>query len=124
MLESTATHKQKMAEMSKKPGKVLRKDGNPEGAFKNAAKVIERTYTAPYFAHNAMEPVNCFAHVTADKADIYGPDQAPNLLCKPLQRDWDCQKKRSRFDWRGWVVGSAKGHTGIIWLKLQLYHKS
>ena len=83
-LESTTAHRQKMAEMSKKPGKVLRKDGNPEAAFKNAAKVLERTYIAPYLAHNAMEPVNCFAHVTADKADIYGPDQAPEFTMQSL----------------------------------------
>ena len=83
-LESTTAHRQKMAEMSKKPGKVLRKDGNPEAAFKNAAKVLERTYIAPYLAHNAMEPVNCFAHVTADKADIYGPDQAPEFTMQAL----------------------------------------
>lgn len=83
-LENTLTHRQKMAEMSKKPGKVLRKDGNPESAFKNAAKIIERTYTAPYLAHNAMEPVNCFAHVTADKADLYGPVQAPEFTMQAL----------------------------------------
>ena len=83
-LESTTTHKQKMAEMSKKPGKVLRKDGDPEAVFKNAAKVLERTYTAPYLAHNTMEPVNCFANVTADMADIYAPVQAPEFTMQSL----------------------------------------
>lgn len=83
-LESTAVHRQKMAEMSKKPGKLLRKDGNPEQAFKNAAKVLERTYSAPYLAHNAMEPVNCFAHVTSDKAELYGPIQAPEFTMQAL----------------------------------------
>jgi isoquinoline 1-oxidoreductase beta subunit len=73
-----------MAEMAKKPGKVLRKDGDPEAAFKRAAKVIERTYSAPFLAHNAMEPRNCFAHVTADKADIYGPIQAPEFIMQAL----------------------------------------
>jgi isoquinoline 1-oxidoreductase subunit beta len=83
-LESTERHKMMMAEMAKKPGKLLRKDGDPEGAFKKAAKVIERTYTAPFLAHNAMEPVNCFAHVTADKAVIYGPIQAPEFIMHAL----------------------------------------
>ncbi len=73
-----------MAEMAKKPADVLRKDGDPEGAFKRAAKVIERTYSAPYLAHNTMEPVNCFAHVTADKAEIYGPIQAPEFIVQTL----------------------------------------
>jgi isoquinoline 1-oxidoreductase beta subunit len=83
-LESTERHKAMMAEMAKKPGKVLRKDGDPEGAFRKAAKVIERTYTAPFLAHNAMEPHNCFAHVTADKAEIYGPIQAPEFIIQTL----------------------------------------
>jgi len=77
VLESTVDHKKQMLERSKQPGTILRKDGDPETAFKNAKKVIERTYTAPYLAHNTMEPVNCFAHVTGDKAEIYGPTQAP-----------------------------------------------
>jgi isoquinoline 1-oxidoreductase subunit beta len=63
---------------------VLRKDGDPEGIFKKAAKVIERTYTAPFLAHNAMEPVNCFAHVTTDKAEIVGPIQAPESIMQAL----------------------------------------
>ena len=83
-LESTDGHKTRMAEMSKKPGNVLRKDGDPEAAFKKAAKVLERTYSAPFLAHNTMEPVNCFAHVTADKAELYGPTQAPEFIMQAL----------------------------------------
>jgi len=83
-LESTERHKTMMAEMTKKPAKVLRKDGDPEAAFKKAAKVIERTYIAPFLAHNAMEPRNCFAHVTSDKAEIYGPIQAPEFIMQTL----------------------------------------
>ncbi len=70
--------------MSKRPADLLRKDGDPEGAFKKAAKVIERIYTAPYPAHNAMEPVNCFVHVTSEKAEIYGPIQAPEFIMQTL----------------------------------------
>ena len=47
-LESTTDHKTKMAEMMAKPANVVRKDGDPEAAFKNAARIIERTYTAPF----------------------------------------------------------------------------
>jgi len=79
-LENSSTHKEKMAEYITKPGNVLRKDGDPEGAFKKAAKVLERTYSAPFLAHNTMEPMNCFADVKAEKAVIYGPTQAPELI--------------------------------------------
>ena len=76
-LESTTAHLAKMADYSKKPAQLLRKDGDPETAFKNAARIIERTYTAPFLAHNCMEPINFFAHVTDEKALVAGPLQAP-----------------------------------------------
>ena len=83
-LESTTKHTQLMAELSAKPAKVVRKDGNPEQAFKKAAKVIERTYTAPFLAHNTMEPMNFFANVTNDKAELVGPTQTPEFMEKSV----------------------------------------
>jgi isoquinoline 1-oxidoreductase beta subunit len=76
-LESTTTQLAKMQERAKLPARQERKDGNPEIAFKNAATIIERTYNAPFLAHNCMEPMNFFAHVQADKALVAGPLQAP-----------------------------------------------
>lgn len=66
-----------MARLNSGPGKVVRKDGNPEVAFRNAAKVIERTYSCPFLAHNTLEPMNFFANVTEDKAELVGPIQTP-----------------------------------------------
>ncbi|HZX59053.1 MAG TPA: molybdopterin cofactor-binding domain-containing protein, partial [Mucilaginibacter sp.] len=76
-LESTEKQLEKMREYAGKPAQLLRKDGDPETAFKNAAHIIERTYNAPFLAHNCMEPMNFFAHVTDDKALLVGPLQAP-----------------------------------------------
>ena len=79
-LESTSTQLTKMTEYAKKPAQQLRKDGDPETAFANAAQIIERTYTAPFLAHNCMEPMNFFAHVTDEKALLIGPHQAPGWI--------------------------------------------
>ncbi len=76
-LESTTSQLEKMEELAKKSAQQLRKDGDPETAFKNAAQIIERTYNAPFLAHNCMEPMNFFAHVTDEKALLVGPLQAP-----------------------------------------------
>jgi isoquinoline 1-oxidoreductase subunit beta len=76
-LETTSTQLEKMKEYAKKPAQQLRKDGDPETAFKNADQIIERTYNAPFLAHNCMEPMNFFAHVTDEKAVVAGPLQAP-----------------------------------------------
>jgi isoquinoline 1-oxidoreductase subunit beta len=73
-----------MREYIQKPGNVVRKDGDPEGAFKKAAKVLERTYAAPFLAHNTMEPMNAFADVKGDKAVVYGPTQAPESIMGTL----------------------------------------
>jgi isoquinoline 1-oxidoreductase beta subunit len=83
-LESSTEHTEKMAAMLNKPAKVARKDGDTEGVFKTAAKVIERTYTGPFLAHNCMEPMNFFAHVTNDKAELAGPLQKPEMTEQAL----------------------------------------
>jgi isoquinoline 1-oxidoreductase beta subunit len=50
---------------------VVRKDGNVDGAFAQAAKRIEAEYAAPFLSHATMEPQNCTAHVTPEKAEIW-----------------------------------------------------
>lgn len=79
-LESTEEHDARMESLMTKKMKVVREDGNPKAAFENASKVIERHYTAPYLAHNCMEPMNTFAHVIGGKVKIKGPLQAPGLI--------------------------------------------
>ncbi|MEM6800836.1 MAG: molybdopterin cofactor-binding domain-containing protein [Bacteroidota bacterium] len=84
-LESTLNHEETLSKMvSREKGNVSRKDGDVNAAFKSAAKVIEKTYGAPFLAHNTMEPMNFFAHVTADKAEVEGPIQTPEFLSKSL----------------------------------------
>ncbi len=85
-LESTSSHLEKMAEYAKGAAKELRKDGDPETAFKNAAQIIERTYHAPFLAHNCMEPMNFFAHVTDENALLVGPLQAPGWVEPTLSK--------------------------------------
>ena len=79
--ESSDIHLQKL-ENALVSGEVeeSRKDGNPDAAFKNAAKIIERTYTAPFLAHNTLEPMNFFANVTENSAELIGPTQTPEAL--------------------------------------------
>ncbi|AUD03836.1 xanthine dehydrogenase family protein molybdopterin-binding subunit [Spirosoma pollinicola] len=85
-LESTSAQLEKFQEYAKKPAQLLRKDGDPETAFKNAAQIIERTYNAPFLAHNTMEPMNFFAHVTDEKALLVGPLQAPGWVEPTLSK--------------------------------------
>lgn len=79
-LESTSMHTNQMREMDAKPGKIVRRDGDPEGTFKSAARIVERSYSCPFLAHNCMEPMNFYADVKDDKAFLAGPLQAPELI--------------------------------------------
>ena len=97
-LESTTDHQRKMEEWRQKPGQVRRKDGDPETAFAHANKILERTYTAPFLAHNTMEPVNCFAHVRPDGAEIYGPTQAPEFIMGNLSARLGLPKEKIQIN--------------------------
>lgn len=80
-LESTTDHERRLTELLENgSAETGRRDGDPEAAFRRADRIIERTYSAPFLAHNTMEPMNFFADVTADRAELIGPIQTPEYL--------------------------------------------
>ncbi|KAB7531141.1 molybdopterin-dependent oxidoreductase [Flagellimonas olearia] len=84
-LENSAYHDEALNQLLETaPKEAARKDGDVEKAFKSAAKIVESVYTAPFLAHNTMEPMNFFAHVTPEKAELLGPIQTPEFLEKTL----------------------------------------
>ena len=83
--EGTEDHEARLdALVSQAAAKPARVDGDPKSAFRQATKVIEQTYSAPFLAHNTMEPMNFFAHVTEDHAELIGPVQTPERLHKTV----------------------------------------
>ena len=80
-LETSEMHEQRLIK-DIETGKVdsMRKDGDPDAAFARAEKVIERTYTSPFMPHNPMEPMNFFAHVKDNSAELIGPTQTPKAM--------------------------------------------
>lgn len=83
-MENSQDHLSAMKSVPDQQVNVQRKDGDPERIFKTAATVIERTYTAPFLAHNCMEPMNFFADVRSDKAFLKGPLQKPEYTEQTL----------------------------------------
>ncbi len=77
-LENTEDHdKQMRALLDTSAKEPKRNEGDVKTAFSTADEVIERVFEAPFLPHSSMEPMNFFAHVTADKADLVGPTQRP-----------------------------------------------
>ena len=80
-LENSSDHEAAMKEvLNAGSAEVGRKDGDVGKAFAKAEKIIEKTYTAPFLAHNTMEPMNFYANVTNEKAELSGPIQTPQYL--------------------------------------------
>ena len=77
-LESTKAHDKILVDLlDGKEFTNLRKDGDVKKAFKQADKVVERTYESPFLPHNTMEPMNFYANVTDSKIHLVGPVQTP-----------------------------------------------
>ncbi|MEM7744784.1 MAG: molybdopterin cofactor-binding domain-containing protein [Pseudomonadota bacterium] len=74
---NSADHMAEMRETSRKPGNVLRKEGDPDAAFANAEKVFSQEYTQAHMVHASMEPPVAIANVTAEGAEIWAPVQSP-----------------------------------------------
>ncbi len=77
-LEDSAYHDEQLTALfDQKPAKIERKNGDIEKAFAEADQIIERTYKSPFLPHSCMEPMNFYANVTDEKADLLGPIQTP-----------------------------------------------
>jgi isoquinoline 1-oxidoreductase beta subunit len=64
----SVAYRAELEEAARKPGLVLRKEGDVEAALKGADKVIVGEYYLPHLAHVAMEPPVAVADVKGDKA--------------------------------------------------------
>ena len=97
--ESSPDHENALAKaIQSAPEKADREDGSVAESFKKAANVIERTYSAPFLPHNTMEPMNFFADVTAEKAELIGPIQTPEYLRKSAAKLLGMPEEKIRVD--------------------------
>jgi isoquinoline 1-oxidoreductase beta subunit len=57
--------------------KVVTKRGDALGVIGKSSKIVEAAYEVPYLDHAMMEPMNCTAHITADRAEVWVGTQNP-----------------------------------------------
>ena len=67
-------------------GQSVRATGDVDSALRGAARTVEAVYEAPYLAHACMEPMNCAAHVTGGRAEIWAPTQNPQGIQREAAR--------------------------------------
>jgi len=73
----SAAYRSELEDAARKPGLVVRKEGDVDAALKAADKVIVGEYYLPHLAHVSMEPPVAVANVRDGKAEIWAPVQSP-----------------------------------------------
>ena len=71
---------------AEKPGQSVRAVGDVDAALQGAASTVEAVYQAPYLAHACMEPMNCTAHVSGGRCEIWAPTQSPQGVQREAAR--------------------------------------
>ena len=72
----SVAYRAELEEAARKPGLIVRKEGDVDAALKGADKVIVGEYYLPHLAHVAMETPVAVADVKGDKAAIWAPVQS------------------------------------------------
>ena len=70
-------YKRELQETARKPGKVVRENGNVDEAFAKGGKIVEAEYYAPLLAHAAMEPPAALAIYRDGKVEAWAATQNP-----------------------------------------------
>ncbi|MBK5259629.1 MAG: xanthine dehydrogenase family protein molybdopterin-binding subunit [Thermoanaerobaculia bacterium] len=71
-------HMKALERAIEKPALTIRKDAEGRAAFEKVKKTYEATYSYPFAAHAALEPLNCTVFVGEGKATVWSPTQTPN----------------------------------------------
>jgi isoquinoline 1-oxidoreductase subunit beta len=74
---NSESYKKELLETARKPGKVVRENGNVDEAFAKGGKIVEAEYYAPLLAHASMEPPAALAVYKDGKAEVWAATQNP-----------------------------------------------
>jgi isoquinoline 1-oxidoreductase beta subunit len=73
----SVSYKKTLEDAARKPGKVVRNDGDFAAASASAAKRITAEYYIPHLAHAPMEPPAATVRITGGKCEVWGCVQSP-----------------------------------------------
>jgi isoquinoline 1-oxidoreductase beta subunit len=73
----SAAYEAQLRESARKPGKVIRNEGDVDKALASARKKLEAEYYIPHLAHAMMEPQSALARVADGKCEVWSGVQNP-----------------------------------------------
>ncbi|MCC7253962.1 molybdopterin cofactor-binding domain-containing protein [Hyphomicrobium sp.] len=74
---TSTSYREEMVATARKPGKVIRNQGDPDAAFAGAAEVFSAEYSQDHMAQAAMEPPAALARIVDGKIEVWAPAQSP-----------------------------------------------
>jgi isoquinoline 1-oxidoreductase beta subunit len=73
----SAAYKTQLEETARKPGKVVRNEGDADKALADAAKTVSAEYYIPHLPHATMEPPSATVRVADGKCEAWAAVQSP-----------------------------------------------
>ena len=73
----SVAYDKEMTATAAQPGKVIRKQGDADAAFKAAKQTFSADYHAAHLSQAAMEPLVAVARIKDGKAEVWAPAQSP-----------------------------------------------
>ena len=82
----SAEFRKELQETARKPGKIVREEGNVDTIFSGNAKTMEAEYYTPHLAHATMEPLVAVADFKDGKVTVWAPTQNPQAVQETLAK--------------------------------------
>jgi isoquinoline 1-oxidoreductase beta subunit len=73
----TTSFRAELEATAKRPGRVVRNEGNVDAALRSASRRVAADYFVPHYAHVSMEVPVAVAHVVGDRCVVWAPTQNP-----------------------------------------------
>lgn len=74
----SAAYRKQLEAAVRTPGKIVRDQGDFDGAFDTAATKLEAEYYVPHNVHATMEPMAAVARADAEDCEVWTPTQDPH----------------------------------------------
>jgi isoquinoline 1-oxidoreductase beta subunit len=76
----SGAYKKELREAARRPGKIVRNQGNVDAEFAKGGKILEAEYYVPHLAHASMEPPVALADFRDGKVTAWAPTQDPQAV--------------------------------------------
>jgi isoquinoline 1-oxidoreductase beta subunit len=75
----SVAYRGELEQVARKPGTLLREEGNFGAAMAEATRKVEAEYYLPHIAHATMEPPAATARIVEGRCEVWAPTQAPQV---------------------------------------------